>query len=188
MVLLGEQVYGQPYREFESRPLRMEIKNKQLHRVVSTAIIHRGGKYLLLQRSKNKKAFPGKWTVPGGGLEVEDYINLPKTTTEHWYFAIENSLRREIKEETGLEVKRLEYLCDMTFIRSDGVPTVILSFYCEEKKGKVVLDEDNVNYAWVTVEEAQNYDLVEGLIEEIRMVDKTIRSLKSKKIYDRTIT
>ena len=28
-----------------------------------------------------------------------------------------------------------------------------------------------INYAWTTYEEAQKYDLVEGLIEEIKMVD-----------------
>lgn len=156
----------------------MGIKNKELHRVVSTAIIHKEGKYLLLQRSLNKKAFPGKWTVPGGGLEISDYINLPRTTTNHWYFAVENSLRREIKEETALEVGKLKYLCDMTYIRSDEIPTVILSFYCDWKANSVRLDEDNINYTWVTVKEAKNYDLVEGLLEEIKMVHKIIKGSK----------
>ena len=36
--------------------------DKELHRIASTCIIHRDGKYLLLQRSFEKKAFPGKWT------------------------------------------------------------------------------------------------------------------------------
>lgn len=150
----------------------MDKINKELHRVTSTAIIHKDGKYLLLQRSLKKKNFPGKWTVPGGGLEIDDYINLPKTTSDHWYFAIEKSLRREIKEESDLEVGKLKYLCDMIFIRPDGIPVVILSFYCDLKSGEVKLDEDNLNYAWVTIEEAKNYDLVEGLLEEIEMVEK----------------
>lgn len=154
----------------------IEIKNKEIHRVVSTAIIHKDGKYLLLQWSKDKKAFPGKWTVPGGGLDVDDYINLPKTTSEHWYFALENSLRREIKEETGLEVRDLKYLCDMTFITPDGIPTVILSFYSNYKSGSVKLNEENINYVWVTGKEAENYDLVEGLLKEIKMVDRIIKS------------
>jgi len=168
-------------RPFESRrSVSMEIQNKELHRVTSTAIIHKSGKYLLLQRSLNKMAFPGKWTVPGGGLEVSDYINLPKTTSKHWYFAVENSLKREIKEETSLEVGKLEYLCDMTFIRPDGTPTVILSFYCDWKAGSVKLDEDNINYRWVTYEKAKNYDLVEGLLKEIEMVDKILKGNKLK--------
>ena len=164
----------------------MEIINKELHRVVPTAIIHRkdgppGGevnKYLILQRSFEKKAFPGKWTVPGGGLEVDDYINLPKTTSDHWYFAVENSLKREISEETGLEVQKPKYLLDLTFIRPDNVPVIVLSYYCGYKSGEVRLDKDNINYAWVTCKEAKNYDLVEGLLGEIEMADNELYGAK----------
>lgn len=160
----------------------MDIKNKELHRISSTAIIHKDGKYLLLQRSLEKKAFPGKWTVPGGGLEVSDYINLPKTTSDHWYFAVEKSLRREIREETQLEVDKIKYLLDIAFIRSDGVPVIILSYYCDYKSGEVKLDEDNINYAWVNYEEAKEYDLVEGLLEEIKMVDKITKGEDFNKV------
>lgn len=153
----------------------MEIQNKELHRIVSTAIIYKDGKYLILQRSKNKKVFPGKWTVPGGGLETDDYINLPKTTSDHWYFSIEKSLRREIKEETDLEVRKLKYLLDITFIRPDGIPVLILSYYCDYKSGEVKLDEDAIDYVWVTYEEAKNYDLIEGILGEIEMVDKILK-------------
>jgi len=153
----------------------MEIQNRELHRVVPTAIIHKKGKYLILQRSHNKKVFPGKWTVPGGGLEVDDYINTPKVTRDHWYFAVENSLKREIKEETELEVGKLKYLLDLTFIRPDNIPVVTLSYYCDWKSGEVKLDQDNINYAWVTYQEAKNYDLIEGLLEEIEMVDKILK-------------
>jgi len=158
--------------------------DKELHRIVSTCVIYsaKGGsasggkehKYLLLQRSFEKKVFPGKWTVPGGGLTIDDYINSPKTTSEHWYFALENSLRREIKEEAGIEVGELKYLCDMTFIRPDNIPVIILSFYAPYKSGEIELDEDSINSIWVNYEEAINYDLVEGLIDEIKMVDKLI--------------
>ncbi|MFA4999118.1 MAG: NUDIX domain-containing protein, partial [Candidatus Paceibacterota bacterium] len=70
----------------------MEVQNIELHRITSTAIIRKDGKYLIVKRNPNKKVFPGKWTVPGGGLEVTDYIDTKKTTPEAWYFAIENSL------------------------------------------------------------------------------------------------
>jgi len=154
----------------------MEIKDRELHRITSTAIIYReDGKYLLLRRSLQKKAFPGKWTVPGGGLEVDDYINTSKTTGDHWYFAIENSLRREIKEEANLEVGKIKYLLDMVFIKPDGTPAIILSFYCPYKSGEVKLDEDNIDSAWVTYEDAKKYDLVEGLLAEIEMVEKILK-------------
>lgn len=152
------------------------MQNKELHRITSTAIIVKDGKYLIIQRNLNKKAFPGKWTVPGGGLETDDYINTAKTTADHWYFAIENSLRREIKEEVNLEVGKLKYLLDIAFIKPGGTPAIILSYYCDYKSGEVKLDEDNINYKWVSLDELKDYDLVEGLYEEIEMVDKILKT------------
>jgi len=160
----------------------MEIKDRELHRITSTAIIYKDDKYLLLKRSLKKKAFPGKWTVPGGGLEVDDYIDLPKTTKDHWYFGIEKSLRREVKEECNLEAGKMKYLLDIIFIRPDGIPAIILSFYCPYKSGEVKLDEDNIDYKWVTYKEAKEYDMVEGLLEEIEMVDKILKGESEDKV------
>ncbi len=157
-------------------PATMKIQNKELHRISSTAIIHKDGRYLITRRSLNKKAFPGKWTVPGGGLETDDYTNTPPSTPAgQWYFAVEKSLRREIKEETNLEVGKIKYLLDLTFIIPDGTPAVVLSFYCDYKSGEVKLDDDNIDYAWVTCEEAKKYDLIDGILEEIEMVDKILK-------------
>lgn len=153
----------------------MEPRNNEDHRITSTAIIHKDGKFLITKRSPHKKAFPNKWTVPGGGLETGDYTATPKTTADHWYFAIENSLRREILEEVNLEVGKVDYLLDMAFIRPDSVPVVVLSYYCPYKSGEVRLDEDAVEYAWVTHEEAKEYDLIDGILAEIEMVDKILK-------------
>lgn len=162
----------------------MEIQNKELHRISSTAIIYNSeGKYLITRRSLEKKAFPGKWTVPGGGLSTDDYVNEPPTTTAgQWYFAVENALRREIKEEVNLEVGKLEYLLDLTFIIPGGTPAIVLSFYAPYESGEVKLDKDSIDFAWVTLEEAKNYDLIEGIWEEIEMVDKILKGATIEEI------
>lgn len=115
-------------------------------------------------------------------METDDYVNTPKTTKDHWYFAIEKSLRREIKEEVGLEVKKLSYLLDLAFIRPDGIPVITLSYWGYYKSGKVKLDEDSVDYKWVILKEAKNYDLIEGIYEEIEMVDKILKKGRIKSI------
>ncbi len=157
----------------------MEIKDKKLHRVVSTAIIHKDGKYLIVLRSPKKKAFPNRWTLPGGGLETDDYIGKPKTTIDAWYYVVEDSLRREVKEETNLEVDNITYLLSLSFIRTDGIPVCCLSYFCDYKSGEVKLDDENIDYKWVDLEEANNYDLVEGILEEIQMADKIIKKNKN---------
>ncbi len=160
----------------------MQIEHRDLHRITSTAIIYRDGKFLILRRALTKKAFPGKWTVPGGGLEVDDYINTPKTTADLWYFGLINSLKREIKEECGLEVGKLKYLLDITFIKPEGIPAIILSFYTDYKSGEVQLDEDSIEFAWVTYEEAKNYDLIDGILAEIEMVDKIFKGVPEDQV------
>ena len=155
----------------------MEIKYRELHRITSTAIICKDGKYLLVQRSFEKKVFPGKWTVPGGGLEVDDYIGLPTSGAGQWYRAIEKSLVREVTEEVNLEVDKFNYLVDIAFIRPDGIPVIVLSFWADYKGGEVKLNDENIKYAWATLEEAKNYDLIEGIWEEIKMVDKIKRGI-----------
>ena len=161
----------------------MQIKHRELHRITSTAIICKDKKYLIAQRALNKKNFPGKWTVPGGGLEVDDYINLPKTTPDSWYFVLEKSLRREIKEEVNLEVGKLKYLLDAALMSVEGIPILIFSFYCNYKSGEVKLNEENIEYKWVTFEQAKNYDLVKGILEEIEMVDKILKGADPNKIF-----
>ncbi|MDO8492561.1 MAG: NUDIX hydrolase [bacterium] len=153
-------------------------KYTDLHRVSVTGIVYRSdGKYLITKRSLKKKAFPGKWTVPGGGLDVNDYINTPKTYPGHpqWYNIIEKTLKREILEETNVVVDNLEYLVDLVFIIPDGTPSVVLSYYCRYVSGDVKYDEDTIDHAWVTAEEAKKYDLIEGIAEEIKMVSDILK-------------
>ncbi|MDP3991176.1 MAG: NUDIX domain-containing protein [Candidatus Nealsonbacteria bacterium] len=152
-----------------------ETQGGELHRITSTAIIRKDGKYLILKRSLNKKAFPGRWTLPGGGLTVEDYINTPKTTADAWYFSASKALKREVMEEAGIEVDKFNYLLDLTFIRSDGVPVITLSYYGDWKSGDVKINEESMDYKWVSAEEAKEYDLIEGLLEEIEIADRILR-------------
>lgn len=156
----------------------MDIKDKELHRIALTAIIYnKEGKYLITQRALTRKAFPGKWTVPGGGLNVDDYINTePKTASSpQWYYALTNTLKREVKEEVNVEIDNLEYLLDLTFIRPDGIPVLVLSYIAKYKGGEVKHDEETIGSAWVTLKEAKKYDLIEGIWEEIEMVDKILK-------------
>ncbi|MEJ0053485.1 MAG: NUDIX domain-containing protein [bacterium] len=158
--------------------------SNELHRIAVTGIIWKKGedgvyRYLVTKRSPTKKAWPNKWTVPGGGLEVQDYMSAEPTyqnsESPQWYNAIEKTLRREITEEVGVEVDSIEYLLDVAFIRPDGTPCIVLSFYCRYASGEVALDEDATEYAWVTAEEAGKYELIQGIDHEIGMVDERLK-------------
>ena len=153
----------------------MELpENRELHRIVTTCIIYKARKYLITRRALNKKAWPGLWTVPGGGLTVDDYVEETANSHGVWYSALEKTLRRELEEEVGLEVGPVSYLLDMTFIRPDKIPVVTLSYYAPWKAGEVKINSESINYAWVTLEEARKYGLIGGIVDEIEMVDKIL--------------
>src|SRR3990167_10216294 len=135
------------------------IDQNKAHYVVATAIIIKDGKFLIAKRAEWEKAFPNEWTVPGGKLEMNDYIKLPKSTKNQWYNIAQILLEREVMEEVGLKIKNIRYLCDLVFIRPDKIPVFTMSFYADYKSGKVKLTKDLTEYAWVTLKEARKYQL-----------------------------
>lgn len=95
------------------------VDRNLLHYVVVTGILIKDGKYLIVKRADWEKAFPEKWTMPGGKLEVLDYVLKEKDTGNHWYNIFEDLLRKEVREEVGLEIENINYVTSMIYIRSD---------------------------------------------------------------------
>lgn len=168
----------------------------RLHFVVVTAIIvkprtspptadgtgqGREFQYLIAQRSERETAFPGKWTVPGGKLVTSEYRELPTSVKnyEGWYGLIDWLVRKEVAEEVGLAIGPLGYVTDVVFFRPDGYPVVTLSFWAPFVSGEVALGRDLTDHAWVTLEEAKGYDLIEGIWNEIRQVDDILKKAQA---------
>ena len=84
-------------------------------------------------------------------------------------------LRREIREETRLEIKDIGYVTSLVYIRDDNVPTLIVSLYANYARGEVTLSNELTEHAWITLEEAENYDLIAGIYEEIEMLDRHLK-------------
>jgi 8-oxo-dGTP pyrophosphatase MutT (NUDIX family) len=159
----------------------MESAPQVLHEVVVTAIVVKEGKYLITRRSPLKKRFGCMWTVPGGKLETSDYVNLPKDTKDYWYNVLEQVLRREVKEETGLEIQNIEYVTSLATIHADGAPSLVISCMADWESGEVVLQESETDqFAWVSLEEAKDHDLIGGIYEELEMADARRRGVKSE--------
>ncbi len=144
---------------------------KKAHYLVVTVMIHCQNKYLILKRSEQEKAFPNLWTVPGGKLETTDYMTREKDTLNHWYNVFETVGKREVKEETGIDVNNMGYLTSLVYIRSDDIPCVIVSLFAEGTTMNIMIDQkDHSEYAWVSFDELKNYELVDGLYEEFVML------------------
>lgn len=93
-------------------------KFNKLHIVAVTAVIRNNeGKYLVLKRHPREIAHPEKWCFTGGKIDGED--------------TIEETLVKEIKEETSLEMLPGKILLkDACFTRPDGQTVKVLAYLC----------------------------------------------------------
>jgi 8-oxo-dGTP pyrophosphatase MutT (NUDIX family) len=165
------------------QPLKYD-KNKA-HYIVVTAILYYNrwitskytnddNYYLIVKRSEKEKVFPSLWTVAGGKLETSDYLNKKKDTHECWYNIVEDALRREVKEEVGIDIlgHKLKYVASMIYFRPEGIPTFCQSFAVQlDNRPEVTLCKDLTDYKWVTLEEASNYPLIDGIWRELEKFD-----------------
>lgn len=157
------------------------MRNQYLHEVAITAIVVKDGKYLIVRRSPEKKRFPGLWTVPGGKLETEDYLALPKDTEHYWYNVLEQTLRREVAEEVGLEIDHIEYVTSLATVHADGAPSLVISCLADYVSGKVKLQEDEADrFAWVSLEEAKGYELIDGIFDELAVAEAKRQGRRSE--------
>jgi len=150
----------------------IEQMKEKVHYVAVTGIIRNEGKYLICKRSLQEKAFPGKWCVPGGKIELKEFIATPKDTKDHWLNIFEKTLHREVLEETGLTIKNIGYCSSLAFLRLNGFSTIVVSLYAEYESGIVHLNHAELTeFAWVRAVHAKEYDLIENIHEQIVFVD-----------------
>jgi NADH pyrophosphatase NudC (nudix superfamily) len=99
-------------------------------------------------------------------------LQLPKDTEHYWYNVLERTLRREVKEEVGVDIDHIEYVTSLATIHADGSPSLVISCLADYMGGEIKLqEEENDQFAWVSLEEAKNYQLLDGIYDELVMAE-----------------
>ncbi len=152
-----------------------------LHEIAVTAIVIKDGKFLVTRRALTKKRFPGMWVVPGGRLETSDYVNQPKDSSNYWFNILEGVLRREIKEEVGLEIKNIDYVTSLATIHAEGTPSLVISCMADYASGEVSLQQEETDkYEWVSLEEAKNIQLIDGIYDQLVMAENIKKGIRTE--------
>lgn len=128
---------------------------------------------MILRRAMHEEKWPGRWTVPGGTLEPADYDTLTPNAAGIYYNVLPHLVQREVREETGLEIMNIRFLLDLAYPKRAG-KALCLSFFADWKCGNLLPDKEHDDAAWVTIEQAKTYDLIEGIYEELLMVEDAI--------------
>jgi len=103
--------------------------------LATKAFIVDGGKLLSVKRRDDDVQQPGMWEIPGGRLNPGENPF--------------DGLKREVKEETGLEVTVLAPLSVRHFTRADGQTITLIIFVCEPLSQKVMLSEEHSAFEWL---------------------------------------
>jgi 8-oxo-dGTP diphosphatase len=111
-------------------------------------VIIRDGRALLIRRGS--PPLEGQWSIPGGTLELGE--------------TIAEGVRRELREETGLEVHVLDLVevFDRIFPDGAGRPQyhfVIIDYLCESAEGTPRAGSDVTDVAWTGEDELARFDL-----------------------------
>lgn len=96
-----------------------------------------GTSILLIERGI--EPFKGKWALPGGFVNIDELL--------------ETACKRELKEETGLEVKKMEQFKTYDAINRDPRHRTISVIYSAEisQKAEVIGGDDAAHAKWFPV-------------------------------------
>lgn len=130
---------------------------EKFQRVGVVALILRDdGKFLITKRSSNNDYLPGLYDMPGGEVELGEDPNY--------------ALKREISEETSLEVEILKPIYVYSQLQNNIRHQIWIIYECKYKGGEIKLNPDeHEEYRWVTKDElksTKNIIFLEGLAKD----------------------
>lgn len=135
-------------REYPDRPI-----------VGVGVVVIKEDKVLLIRRGNEPNK--GKWSIPGGGQELGE--------------TLKETAKREIREETGIEIKELKLLDVVDLILPDSSENIqfhytLIDYKAKWKSGECKADNDALEARWFSLNELNSLDLWHKTIEIIKQV------------------
>lgn len=119
------------------------------HAIIVSAIIEKNGQYLFGRKPKDMGPYPNCWLLVGGKAYPEKEC-------------LEESVRREVKEETNLEIKNLLPVFfdeDHRIRKGEMTHLIFLTYLCKYKSGVEKPGDDIETIKWVKKSEIKNLEV-----------------------------
>ncbi len=123
-----------------------KVPEGYFHLVCEAIIRHVDGDYLLMQRSFEKKIYPGKWEIGAGGsaLKGEDKLQ---------------GVKREVREETGIDIGELEEIYGLVHEKHHAIYAGYLLTTAIDKNAVRLQEGETIDHKWVSKKELlEHYD------------------------------
>ena len=123
---------------------------------VGAVVLDDAGRVLLVKRAN--EPLKGEWSLPGGAVDVGE--------------TLENGIRREVREETGIEIEVGPIVDVLDRIRHDAggrvqFHYVLIDFLCRSRGGVLQSATDAEEAAWVGCGELRHYGVANATIAVI---------------------
>lgn len=132
---------------------------KGLPNITVTFLIEYKKKFLIISRGSNERNFPSLWAFPGGKCEIGE--------------TIVDTIRREITEETALEISdQCRFLNSYFFKRTVGV-----AFLVRAISNKVILASDISDFKWISsLTELERLNCIPGIHNHFVLAMKALKN------------
>jgi ADP-ribose pyrophosphatase YjhB (NUDIX family) len=129
-------------------------------------VVFRGPQVLLAQRGKQPRQFT--WSIPGGAQEIGETVH--------------EAGRREIREETGIEIEILGLVDVVDSINREAGGRVLFHYtlvdlFAEWRSGEAVAGDDVSDVRWVGLDELGAFKLRQITHDVILLADRKRQKL-----------
>ncbi len=115
--------------------------------IVSGFVVNKKNELLVIRRSDDEESFPGMLAIPGGTVELDATGVLEKNV-------IENTLIREVLEETNVNITVCDWLESTAIVKGDP-GKIYLFFSCDlaEESSTLMTSDETPQVFWANLSE-----------------------------------